>query len=244
MEDIPQQLTDSIFEEYRVISVKLNYKKDEYDAETMSVPDEFNSVVAYLRDSKLDIVYSTAGLHLNGENKNPHVHYHLIVKSLPAGTFQSNSSLHRKRWLSKEGNECHSLDDVSIRFPKKEDPVWQALSYPFKEGYVMKIGNKNISQNVLDFLVTYGKNLYQVSLGNRARGDASEERKKQALLSLAKICEEHKSEFSTYKEMCIWLEDNYLSTLSLEEKPDFSNYNKNCQKIGNHLKLFRYCDRM
>jgi len=169
------------------------------------------------------------------------VHYHLIVKSLPSGTFQSNNSQHRKRWLAKEGNETFSFENVSIRFPKKEDPVWQVLSYPFKEGYMMKKGTK-IPKKFLDFLIEYGKNLYQVSLGNRARNEACDERKKQALLILAKLCEEHKSEFKDYREMVIWLDTNYIDTLSLEERPDPRNYKTNCQKIASYLGKLKYSD--
>lgn len=245
MEDIPKKLSDSIFEDYRIISVKINYAKGEYDEDDKeSPPDEFHSVKAYFNSHNLEVVYSSMGLHLNGENKKPHVHYHLIVKSLPTGTFQSNNSLHRSRWLAKEGNEVHSFENVSIRFPrKKEDPVWQVLSYPFKEGYAIKKGTV-IPQEYLSFLIDYGKNLYQVSLGDRARNDASDERKKQSLLLLGTLCKENTSHFKNWREMVEWLEDNYLSTLSLEEKPDFPTYVKNCQKVGNHLGMFRYCDRM
>lgn len=239
--DIPAQLSETIKEEYRCISVKINYDKDEYDASNNKPPNGYYSVEAYFRDYKLDIVYSALGLHLNGENKKPHVHYHLIVKELPSGTFISNNSQHRKRWNSKEGNEIYSFDNVSIRFPKKENPVWCLLSYPFKEGLPIKVGTK-IPQLYYKFLLEYGKNLYQVSLGNRARNEACDERKKVALLSLAKLCEDHKSEFADYRQMVIWLDTNYIDTLPLEEKPDPRNYKTNCQKIAIHLGKLKYSD--
>lgn len=238
---LAQELSSLILDEYRCISVKINYAKDEYQEGVLAPPDEFGCVLAYLRDSNIDVVFSTCGLHLKGENKRPHIHYHLIVKALPTGTFQSNNSLHRNRWLAKEGNDVYSFENTSFRFPKKENPVWQQLAYPFKEGLPIVKGIKNISK-YKDFLMTYGTNLYQVSLGNRARQEACDERKKTALLSLAKLCEEHKSEFSDYRQMVIWLDTNYIDTLPLEEKPDPRNYKTNCQKICIHLGKLKYSD--
>jgi len=243
MEDIPLQLSESIKEEYRCISVKINYKDGEYDEENKEQPpDDFHSVSSYFSDCKLEIIYSTMGLHLNGENKKPHIHYHLIVKELPSGTFQSNNSQHRKRWLAKEGNEVFGFENTSIRFPKKENPVWQHLAYPFKEGYIQKRGVKNLNTKQIEFLKDYAINLYQVSLGNRARQEACEERKKVALNTLAKLCEEHKSEFTDYRTMIIWLDTNYIDGLPLDEKPDPRNYKTNCQKIAIHLGILKYSD--
>lgn len=240
--DFPTELSDSIKPEYKCISVKINYAKDEYDPENKEEPpDEFHCVKSYFIDCKLDIVYSSMGLHLNGENKQPHVHYHLIVKELPSGTFQSNNSQHRKRWLAKEDNQQASFENVSIRFPKQQDPVWQVLAYPFKEGHIIPKGNKNIKKYT-EFLTEYAKNLYQVSLGNRARTEACDERKKVSLLSLAKLCEDNKSEFADYRQMVIWLDTNYIDTLPLEEKPDPRNYKTNCQKICVHLGKLKYSD--
>jgi len=237
---LAEELSNTIADDYKCISVKINYAKGEY-TDNSTPPDEFHSVKAYFNDCKLDIVYSTLGLHLQGENKKPHVHYHCIVRSLPSGTFQSSNSQHRKRWQAKEGNEMHSFENVSIRFPKKEDPVWQHLAYPFKEGLALKQGIY-VDKKYYNFLMDYAKNLYQVSLGNRARQEASDERKKTSLLSLAKLCQEHKSEFSNYKEMMIWLDINYIETLELEDYPDPRNYKANCQKICVSLGKLKYSD--
>lgn len=237
---LAEELSQSITEECRCISVKINFAKDEYEDET-SIPSEFFSVKSYFADCKLDILYTTCGLHLLGENKKPHIHYHVITRSMPSGTFMSSNSQHRKRWQAKEGNEIFTFENVSIRFPKKESPVWQHLAYPFKEGLPIPKGN-NIPKKYLEFLIEYAKNLYQVSLGNRARQDACEERKKTNLLSLAKLCEEHKSEFNNFREMMIWLDTNYIDTLSLEDLPDPRNYKTNCQKIGVFLKKLKYSD--
>lgn len=238
--DLPTELTNSITAEYECISIKINYLDDEYDAsDNQSPPDNFYAVQAYLNELKIDILYSSCGLHLNGKNKIPHIHYALICKNIPKGTFVTANSTHRKRWLAK--NEDFNFEGVSFSFPKKENPVWQILSYPLKEGHAIPKGIL-MATKYLDFVTAYGKNLYQVSLGNHARQDACEERKKVALLSLAKLCEDNKSEFSSYREMVIWLDTNYIDKLSLEEKPDPRNYKTNCQKICVHLGKLKYSD--
>jgi len=238
---LADQLSESILDEYRCISVKINYAKDEFVADNIQPPEELYSVQMYLKDSGVETVYSTCGLHLNGENKKPHIHYHIIAKSLPTGTFQSNNSQHRKRWLAKEGNEINSFDNTSIRFPKKENPVWCHLAYPYKENHPLIRGEKEIKK-YKQFLIGYAVNLYQISLGNRAKQEACDERKKVALLSLAKLLEDNKSEFTTYREMVIWLDNNYISKLTLEEYPDPKNYKTNCQKIAVYLGKLKYSD--
>lgn len=238
---VADELSELIQEEYRCISCKINYAEGE---STDDVPDNLYSVIAYFRDTELDVAFSTCGLHLLGENARPHIHFHLIVKSLPSGTFTSCNSTHRRRWLSKEGNEGYSFDNVSIRFPRRENPVWQHLAYPYKEGHVIS-RHPYLNQNVhpyLSFLREYAQNLFQVALGNRARQEACNERKKQALVNLGKLCEDHKDEFNNYREMILWLDTNYIEKLELDEYPDPRNYKTNCQKICVRLGKLKYSD--
>lgn len=244
MEDIPKALSDSILPEYEVILVKVNYADEEYEEGSLEPPDALYSVKAYLLDKKVDILYSTCGIHLNGEHKKPHAHYHMIVKALPSGEFRSNNSQNRKRWLAKEGNESFSFDNVSFGFPKKLDPVWQTLSYPYKEGLVCSQFNFGLSSQIKEFLLEYGKNLYQVSLGKNARNEAHEDRKKKALLDILSFCKDRRERFNTFREMVELLEDEYLSKLPVDQKPTFNNYKENCYKVGNTLGIFRYCDKI
>lgn len=243
--DIPQLLSDLITEETKIISCKINYAEGEYQDGILEPPDEIHLVASYLKDCKVDILYSTCGLHLNGENKKPHIHWHMIVKNLPNGSFITNNSQHRKRWLAKEGTD--GFFGVSFRFPKKENPVWQVLSYPYKEGLVTKccqkvldVHNKLPSQEIKDFLLQYGNTLYQTQLGNNARKDACEERQKKALNDLRRICEDAKDQFSSYNEMILWLDDNYIAKLQLEDYPEPMRYKSNCQKIAVFLGKLKY----
>lgn len=241
---LAEELSQNILDEYRCISCKINFAEDEDIDEH---PHGLFALVYYFMDLKLDVVYSTAGLHLQGENKRPHVHYHLIVRNMPGGTFVSCNSTHRKRWLSKDDNDSWSFDNVSIRFPKKENPVWQHLAYPLKEGKLIKkkIYKFELYKNVekfMPFLTTYAQNLYEVSLGNRARQEACTDRKKHQLNLLYNLCKEHKDKFHSYSEMVIWLDDNYIKKLELDEFPDPRNYKTNCQKICISLGKLKYSD--
>lgn len=245
MEDIPQYLTDSILPDYDIILVKVNYDAEEYEDGSLEPPDNLHAVISYLKDKKVEIVYAAAGIHLNGEHKKPHCHYHLVVKSLPTGEFRSNNSQNRKRWLAKAENSVFSFDNVTFSFPKKLEPVWQTLSYPFKEGLVCnrkyQIG---FTDTQISFLTEYGKNLYQVSLGKKAKQDAYEERKKCSLIELLEFCKNNRSSFITFRDMVEFLEDEYLAKMTIEQKPTLSNYRENCYKVGNTLGIFRYCDKI
>jgi len=249
MEDIPSFLSASILPEYEIILVKCNYAVEEYEDGMSEPPDNLGAAVSYIRDNKIDIVYSSAGIHLNGEHKKPHCHWHMIVKSLPTGSFRSNQSLHRKRWLAKEGNEHFSFDNVSFSFPKKLEPVWQTLAYPYKEGIECKSSaypelKVGMTKPIKNFLMEYGSNIYQVALGKNAKQDAYENRKKVALIEMLNFCKENRDRFKTFREMLELLEDDYLAKMSPEQKPKFNNYKENCYVVGNTLGIFRYCDKI
>lgn len=243
-ETIASQISQLIEDEHRCISVKINYcASDMFDPNDIKAPDELASVLGYFRYYGLDVVMSTAGVHINGEAKRPHLHYHLIVRSYPtAKTFRTNQSTHRSRWRDQPGNEIHSFANTSITFPEKEEPVWQHLAYPLKEGIPIKKGVKGLTPDQFRFLKTYGENLYQVSLGNNARKDACLQRKKVARDTLRKVCEAGVSNFSNYREMVKWLDDNYIAELEFDDYPDPKNYKTNCQQIAVKLGKLKYSD--
>jgi len=243
MEDIPKLLSASILDTYEVLSIKIDYADDEYDPSFNSPPDNIHSVMRYLNDKDVKIIYSACGIHINGKHKKPHCHYHLIVEGFPSGEFRSNNSQNRKRWLAKEGNEGFSFDGISIQFSKKENPVWQVLSYPYKEGIIVpgKKYNNIPKKEYKDFLVEYGKNLYQVSLGKRARQDACDERKKNNLTDLYEFCEKGRTQFSNLKELRIYA-DEYIAQLELSERPNPSNFKNNCMIVASKLGIFNYSD--
>lgn len=240
---IAQELSSLILDSYRCISVKINYNHGEFDPSNVEMPDEWHCVKYYFKDVGLDIVYSTCGVHLKGDAGRPHIHYHLIVKAYPSQkTFVSNQSEFRRRWRDKESNEGFSFPNTSIRFPDKENPVWQHLSYPLKEGIPIKKGIKGINLEQYNFLKSYGMTRYQVSLGDRARNDASVQRKKVTRDSLFKVCHDGAINFNTYREMTAWLDINYINKLEFDEYPDPKNYKTNCQQIAVKLGKLKYSE--
>lgn len=243
MDNLAQELTDTITDEHSVICIKVNLKNAVEPSHGDNL-DPLFAFRAYLIANKVQIVYATLGLHALGENGRAHFHWHIIVANIPGGTFLSNNSLHRKRWLAKDNNhQQYSFGDGSIRFPSKEDPVWQCLAYPWKEGNDIIHGAFHIiPERYCGFLKKYGTDLYQVALGKRARQDACDERKKNALIQLHDLCKQNADQFADYRQMCVWLDQNYILTLSVEEYPDPRNYKTNCQKIAINLGKLKYSD--
>lgn len=240
--DLGKELSELILDTDRPLLVKYNYPEGAFDIEDkLAMPDAFYCIHNFLRDSGVKIKFSTCGLHLEGENGRPHLHYHMICSELPSGTFQSNQSLHRKRWLAKADNSNETLDGVSISMPKKTDPAWQTLAYPWKEGNVIKDKSVNKGLNkYAKFLYEYATNLYQQKLAQNARNDACVERKKNKLLNLGKLCEDNKNEFNSYSGMLKWLDKNYIAELPLEEKPCYNKYKTDTFSIAVHLGYASY----
>lgn len=98
MRDFAQELKELILPEDGIILVKYNYKEDEYDMEKPQViPDVMYSLFQFFEDNNVKIKFSTAGVHLNGENGNPHIHYHIICDGpVPRGEFKSNNSTKKR----------------------------------------------------------------------------------------------------------------------------------------------------
>lgn len=246
---VEQRLTDRIDESCSVLLYKINLTQVEIDeyATGKATWTTFESLImlkGYLHDAGVTIVYASCGVHYKGENQRPHIHYHLIIRNKPSGIFISANSTHRNRWFAKADAQdryghTSGWTNITVKMPKKLNPVWSTLAYPFKEGHAVRSACL-MNDKEFDFLMAYGKNLYEVSCGNRARQDACDDRKKVALNNLAKLCRDNKDKFSTYAEMIYWLDDNFIDLLPIDEKPDLRQYTSNCQKIGNELKLFKY----
>lgn len=191
------------------------------------------------------ILFSSAGLHMNGKAGKPHIHYQFICKKFKP---PSNPSQHRKRYAEK--NEA-SFENVSFQFKDldKSKPKYHTLSYPLKEGrHLTNVSRLYIyngspmPHDCIKFLKEIGKSIYDVELGNNLKKDKCEERKKQSLTDLYKICVENRGRFTTLKSMMTVLDEVYIDTLELEELPDPKNYKTNCQKIAVKLKILKYSD--
>lgn len=245
MRDFAKELSDLILPEDGIIEAKYNYKKDEYNTEKPQViPDVMYSFFQFLEDHNVKIKFSTAGVHLNGENGNPHIHYHIICDGpVPKGEFKSNNNQRRNRWCDKKENADHDLSNLSVSIPKKrQDPVWQVLAYPWKEGNILTKSNFNTQalKEYHNFLKEYATTLYQQKLALNARNDACVERKKNKLINLGLLCEKNSSQFNSYSSMLAWLDKNYIDELPLHEKPCYNKYKTDTLAIAVHLKITSY----
>jgi len=246
-ENFPERLQEVIPDDATCISVKVNIENGEY-SEKDFVPLHLTDILNYLRDSGVEIISSTAGVHLEGRNQIPHIHYHFITSHYNP---PSNPSQHRKRWLSKTDNSECDLGDASFKYQKidKKYPVYQFLSYPLKEGRLLSprynklcclFDKSPMEKGMIEFLRSVGNTIYQTALALKLKQDKTQERKQLALKELYDIVVNQN--FSSFKQMMCWLDDNYIATLSLEEMPDPKNYKTNCQKIAVKLGLLKYSE--
>jgi len=249
--NLPEQFESLIPDDSMVINVKLNFEipEDEIDNPESTIRGlPFYDIKKYVEDLEVKILFSSVGIHLLGERKQPHIHFHFITTPFHP---PSNPSQHRKRWAKKADASLDFLN-CSFKFQTidSSQPKYQVLSYPLKEGHEVKhnqkvwyVFNKTpMTKEQIYFLKTVGKSIYDKEQALKLRQDKCEERKKVALHSLYELCDANKNKFNTYREMVVWLEDNYISKLSLDEKPDINHYRTNCQKIANTLGKLKYCD--
>lgn len=240
-----ETLENFIPDDATCISVKINIP--DYDASDNNfVPPAFGSINRYLKDCGVEILAVSSGIHLEGRREIPHLHYHYITKHYNE---PSNPSQHRKRWLAKQGNETESFDEATFKYQRLESnkPKYQFLAYPLKEGRMLKskyyiYNNEVMCSEMKNYLLSIGQAIYATQMGLKLRQEKSQERKQLALRELHDLCQANLSHFNTFREMLIWLDEKYISTLELEELPDPKNYKTNCQKVAVKLKLLKYSE--
>lgn len=242
-ESIAQKLQDFIPDDATCISVKINIP--DYDASDNNwVAPAFADINKYLKDSGVDILAISSGIHVNGRNQIPHVHYHFITAHINP---PANPSGHRTRWLAKKGNEEANFQGASFKYTRLEPnkPKYQFLSYPLKEGIMLQkryyqFDGEFMKPEMKKLLLDVGKEIYEQACALILRQMKCQERKQLALRELYDLV--HKIQFSSFKQMMAWLDDNYISTLDLEEMPDPKNYKVNCQKIAVKMGILKYSD--
>lgn len=250
-EELPElspslQLEELIPDEATCIAVKVNM--DSYDpSDNNAHPPALGAILRYLKASGVEILAATSGVHTEGRHQIPHVHYHFVCNQYNK---PSNPSQHRDRWLAKAGNETEDFEGATFKYARLEKgkPKFQFLSYPLKEGKYYKyhykrsqlLGADPMPKEMFNFLLEVGKTIYDTQLALRLRQEKCQERKQLALSELFDLVKD--KEFPTFRAMMIWLEDNYISTLALDELSDPKNYKTNCQKIGCKLGLWKYSD--
>lgn len=244
-EELPnysEQFEEFIPDDAICVSVKVNLDEGEYD--NKFTPPFYSSIVKYLDDSGVAILASTAGVHLQGKNQVPHIHYHFVCSNFRS---PSNPSQHRQRWLSKNGNEIENLGSATFKYQKLDSryPRFQFLSYPMKEGLLVRdnyytYDGCKMKKEIRDFLVSVGQTIFQTSQALKLKNDLSVQRKQLALSELYDLCKTQS--FPNFKSMLLWLDKNYIQTLDLEDYPDPKNYKTNSQKVAVKLGLLKYSD--
>lgn len=208
------------------------------------------------------ILYSSMGIHLNGERKIPHIHWVFCIQ--PSRSY-ANKSTDRANWLKDNSESVTWFKDNQWTFQYTEGctvgkPKWFPLAYPLKEGkynkehhpnpykgwyYYNQISNgksRRMSNELQEFLMLQGTRIYQENLAKNEIRDLSEQKKQDAVQSIADCAKTHRDKFTTYKQMVDTLEIYYMDKLELKDKPCLNNYRTACQKVGNSLGIFRYAD--
>lgn len=229
-----------------IIEFKINKINPTLEDDVHDVLDCVKNYVMFGIGAK--IKFSTCGMHQHGKKLIPHFHYHFVCERCIK---PQNPSDHRKRYTKKmrKDDEWWDLGDISMKWhdkPLKDKPKYHILAYPFKEGNYCKYKQKihqidrgtPMKQDKIDFLVSVGKTIYQNALASNHRNDLCEERKKNKLLELYDIVKDQK--FSNFKEMMVWLDENYILLMALEQMPDFRNYKSNCEKVGVKIGILKY----
>lgn len=254
---LARALQDKIPDDASYITIKINLAKSEYSIEEqirVLSRTGCNGKIAYLkdyiRDLGVEILYSSAGLHLKGKAKVPHVHFNVITT--PLEKIPSNPSQHRTRWLNKNPDARDTLfKDISIQMHHTLDlsrPKYSVLSYPLKEGHVLFEYHKQRTYYVglglddIQMLVATGIAIHEAALAQQLRRDMSEDRRRATLHEMYDVAMEHRNSFTTFREMCLVLDLYFIENLDLEDFPDPVIYKKNCQRIAVKLDLLKYSD--
>ena len=131
------------------------------------------------------ILFSSAGLHLNGKAQRPHIHYCFIIDRVLCKMPPSNPSDHRNRFCKKEGMEPFPKGvTVQFRMIEPDKPKYHCLTYPLKEGHGLGACTPRaycaygdpMKREVFKFLLEYGKGIYEVEVANNLRRDKSDEK--------------------------------------------------------------------
>jgi len=254
-------LHDTIPDDCLWIAAKRNNSPKEFSL--ISDPEDYFDNVYYYASSWGKILYSSMGIHCNGERKIPHIHWVFCIQ--PKRSY-ANKSTDRINWLKEQNESLTWFKDNQWTFQYTDGchsgkPKWCPLAYPLKEGNYNKAHypgdsyqgwyfynqylqntSRRMSDTFLQFLISQGTRIYQETLAKNEIRDLSEQKKQDAVQSIADCAKTHRDKFSTYKQMVDTLEIYYMDKLELKDKPCLNNYRTACQKVGNSLGIFRYAD--
>lgn len=236
--------------DYKVITVKVNKIESPDDENLEKILD---NVINYIKSNGVSIVAMSSGHHSNGRNAIPHVHVHMICDSFIIGKkcFTQNISRHREKYYQNNNLNLGELENVSMKFSdlSPDKPAWQILSYPLKEGKCllqkfMEIDAVPMDEQMLEFLLNIGVDIYNKATGMHERNEACEERKRKTLLEMFRVSSEYheKAPFGSLVEFLDWAEYVFIESRSIDEQILFDSFQKNIMPIARKLKLVKYRD--
>jgi len=251
-------------EKHQVLTWKLDLKY--YQDGEMGEPEwwevaeeHYNIAMCFTTDTLGEIIASSVGLHLDGKNKKPHIHFHFVVDKPYELMTDSAKSMRKTRWLkNRDPQDEIYMKQMTVRYAPfdTDKPKWAVLAYPLKEGKRGSIRMYRITKTgagmvfmpveIMDLLENTGTQIYQSALAIRERNDKSEKKREDNLQDLYDWAIKERSGFNTFREMQEHFEDKYIfklvETEGLHSLPDVVNYNRNLKKVGRALGIFRYMD--
>jgi len=250
--------------EHQILTWKLDlrpYQDDKATEESWWIVAESHYYVAlrFTNDTLGEVVASTVGMHLDGKNKNPHCHFHFVVKEPYKKLADSAKSNRKHRWLrDKDIQDTVHMKRMTVAYAPfdSEKPNWSILAYPLKEGKrgsirmytVIRPGAGMVSMpvQIIDLLESTATQIYQSTLAVRERNEKAEKKREDSLQELFEWAKKERGNFTTFYEMQEHFEDNYIlrlvETEGIHSLPDVVNYNRNLKKVGRALGIFRYMD--
>lgn len=206
-----------------------------------------------------NILACSAGLHTQGNNRRPHMHFHFIVdRPYVVGRTSSAASNERARWVREQSEQTEkSFKEMTIKFSPLDPtkPLWQILAYPLKERkrgschmyqMIRDGGPYQMPVEIVDVLEQVGSNIFDAALALQERKEKAEIKKADDLQELYNWAFKNRSSFNTFREMQEYFEDVFLfkkiQADGVHALPEVNNYNRNLKKVGCALGIFRYCD--
>lgn len=257
-ENLLEEINDYIDEEDHVLSMKINCPcvDNELDNgyEFLNLIKLENVMKLFTESYGATIKASSVGIHYNGKRRIRHIHFVCI-----SSTFQpsSNNTSTRKTFTNKYGDfwdKTHPLIysskwEISTKFMKiKENTCkWACLTYPLKEGHVVRKHmvwkGELMSYDMVIFLQNVGSKIYTEAIALHERKEMNEERKKQILLNLGAFCKLHADEFHDLRSMRLFLDEHYIKNMKLEDKPCPINFLRQCKQVANDLGIWKYSEQ-
>jgi len=235
-----QYLEENIPDDAMCVSAKINLEELPDNIEQYK-SEKYNDLKKFIID-KFEKVYAlSSGIHEHGEKNIPHIHHHFIIPK----NEHSNRTKQKQDWLKK--NPSRNLDGITFKFQKLETdkPKFQFLTYPLKERKMMntiyyKIDDEYMSKGMILFLQETGATIYESAKALYLRQEKSEERKQNAYLELVSLLKEAK--FPNFRELCLYLDKEYVAKLDIENIPNTKNYKENVRRIALHMGLLTTYD--